>query len=96
MFVSVNVFGRDSSKESLVVSPAFTPPADPVKLARKFTGRRCFVEWPYLREALVVAACDGERHYIPGSSRKLRPQEQAEFVKQVHGNMDLMLRFIVA
>jgi hypothetical protein len=57
--IGVNLFGRPSSKDSLLLRLKHQEVGEPAKLAARFVGRRCFVEWPFLREALVSSVSDG-------------------------------------
>lgn len=61
----VNVFGNPSKKESLVLflkdlSGLSVTAAD---VAPGVLGKRCFVQWPYLKEAQVVAVSDAGMHF---------------------------------
>lgn len=55
--VSLNVFGRASTKETLVLCPQ-TDIENATAFGHKLVGRRCFSSWPYLNEALVMGAAD--------------------------------------
>eukprot|EP00462_Mataza_sp_D1_P018545 CAMPEP_0175137042 /NCGR_PEP_ID=MMETSP0087-20121206/9601_1 /TAXON_ID=136419 /ORGANISM="Unknown Unknown, Strain D1" /LENGTH=1555 /DNA_ID=CAMNT_0016419845 /DNA_START=44 /DNA_END=4711 /DNA_ORIENTATION=- len=77
----VNVFGRPSSKESLILTVDL-PVKDTKKFATKFVGRRCFIDWPYLKEALVVSATDQTHKYLPRQEpTELKYEEKDRFLK---------------
>eukprot|EP00471_Norrisiella_sphaerica_P010076 CAMPEP_0184497306 /NCGR_PEP_ID=MMETSP0113_2-20130426/36138_1 /TAXON_ID=91329 /ORGANISM="Norrisiella sphaerica, Strain BC52" /LENGTH=1717 /DNA_ID=CAMNT_0026884339 /DNA_START=126 /DNA_END=5279 /DNA_ORIENTATION=+ len=64
--VGVNIFGRPSSKPSLVLNlPELKKGLSHRKLAEFFLGpRTCFVGWPYLREARVKAVMDADTCWV--------------------------------
>jgi len=64
-----NLFGHDSRNPSIVFKMA--PNAEtPEQLARKVVGKTCFIDWPFLREAQVIALTDALFAYT------LDPQKQ--------------------
>lgn len=61
----VNVFGNPSKKESLILflkdlSGLAVGASD---VAPSVLGKRCFVQWPYLKEAQVVAVSDATAYF---------------------------------
>ena len=47
-------------------------PQDTYKLAKHLVGKICYVEWPYLVEAKVVAISDGKTKYYHDGGHKSR------------------------
>ena len=69
-----NVFGSASKKESLLVRVSDLGPEPPsaADVSDMLLGSRCFVSWPYLQEAMVVAVSDSTGRVatpgcVPGS-----------------------------
>eukprot|EP00808_Paulinella_micropora_P002684 g61129.t1 len=83
--VNVNCFGRESKKESLLLSLLLPPELlkfleNTQVLAARFVGSRVYVDYPFLKEALVAAASDGVRRYEPNAQVKyLTPSEQVSW-----------------
>ena len=72
VMAGVTVFGTPSRKESLILRVpdlgASAPSAEAA--AALMLGRRCFVTWPFLQEALVVGVSDATTKLVVGSPPK--------------------------
>ena len=67
--VGANVLGLPSKRESLILQPkAATPTRGGAPALAAAVGTRCWVKWPYLVEALVVAVSDGSVKVTGGGS----------------------------
>jgi 5'-3' exoribonuclease 1 len=89
-----NVFGMASKKDSLVLRVADLGPSPPgaAQVASLVLNSRCFVCWPYLQEALVVAVSDATGRIasagtLPGSKTfsKVEADEWASEAARVGG-----------
>ncbi|OKL64390.1 hypothetical protein UA08_00403 [Talaromyces atroroseus] len=72
-FHGVNVFQQDSRKESMVITLLAPETRSNIELAKQKLGRRVYVGYPFLQEALVVRVSDelldyvlpeGEKHVV--------------------------------
>jgi len=85
----VNVLGTASRKESVMVN--LDQVAESLRLANAQTvaqatlGQRCYIEWPYLREALVVGVSDATMRVTPMGPVKHTSDKQAEWQKEAAG-----------
>ena len=73
VMAGVTVFGTPSRKESLILRvPDLGPGAPSAEAAGALMlGRRCFVSWPFLQEALVVGVSDaGGKVTVGGVAKK--------------------------
>ncbi|KAJ1514202.1 hypothetical protein HMI55_004877 [Coelomomyces lativittatus] len=80
-FHGVNIFGRKSVNESLVVN-VHPKTEDTVSSACRFIGRRLYFQWPYLLYGLVVAVGSENVYYEKKSNRNMTPDEVEEFSKR--------------
>ena len=82
--VPVNIFGMESKKDSVILS--LTPPAvtdDVTSFAAKYLRQRCWVEWPYLKEAQVVSVFDRNVRHTANGIVQLRGVESDNFQREV-------------
>ena len=78
--VSVNIFGSESKKASVVLMVR-SQPAD-IASAANHVGRVVYVEYPYQRPALVTAVIDGKFKYAAGGvKQQLSDQELRQYHK---------------
>lgn len=74
--VGLNVFGRASAKETLLLCPTSPDIEDSKAFGHKLVGRRCFTGWPYLNEALVMGAIDSDTKIgLSGGEEKQDPEQ---------------------
>jgi len=79
--VSVNVFGMESKKDSLVltVDKSGSAQLSTVDMARRFLNQRVFVEWPFLKEAQVARITDATHVWTTGGGRQMTVSEASTF-----------------
>jgi len=80
----VNVFGNPSRKESTIVRVANSvhPEKNIEKIQEEWLGKPCFVNWPYLSEAIVVGMTDGKQR-IFNDGNGLQRESVETFNKQI-------------
>ena len=86
---AVNVLGTASKKDSVIVR--LDQVAESLKVAtaeavaQATMGQRCFVEWPYLREALVVAVSDATQKITPAGKQVFSHEQAIQWKKDCQG-----------
>ncbi|KKA20107.1 Phosphodiesterase I [Rasamsonia emersonii CBS 393.64] len=63
-FHGVNVFQQDSRNESMIVTILESEKRSSIELAKEKLGKRVYVGWPFLQEALVVRVSDELFDYV--------------------------------
>ena len=84
--VGVNVFGNPSKKESLVMElrgmNSVSAPYD--KIAKVLLGERCWVDWPYLSEAVISGISHESGHYDSDGFRSFSLQDFHRWKLKAH------------
>merc|ERR1719502_1010032 len=80
----VNVFGNPSRKESTIVRVADHVHSEKhiEKITDEWLGKPCFVNWPYVSEAIVVGMTDGKQRVF-NDDRGVQRESIETFNKQV-------------
>lgn len=82
---AVNVLGTASKKESVMVRldqvAESLKVATAAAVAQATLGQRCYVEWPYLREGLVVGISDATMKITPAGSSAFSPEQSSYWRK---------------
>ncbi|CEP03179.1 hypothetical protein PBRA_002939 [Plasmodiophora brassicae] len=79
--VGVNVFGRESKRDSLVATIVPDPTTPSLRKGRAMIGKPCVVDWPFLRDAMVVAVSDGTARYEKDADEAAVQLSQAEVLQ---------------
>ena len=79
---AVNVFGNPSRKESTIlrVADKIHNEKHIERIQDEWLGKTCFVNWPYITEAIIVGMSDGKQR-VYNDGRGLQ-REASLFVKK--------------
>jgi 5'-3' exoribonuclease 1 len=80
--VGVNIFGSESRKDSLILSiPSENNRTETEKAAKLLIDQRCWAEWPYLRECIVLSVYDKQEKFTSQGRKLLSKAESDNFIR---------------